>query len=353
MTKDSKDNRDNKDRKGAKDPRPLVASLACLLFLLSLTTPVHGEGNMKRLSKANLAKAREFVMTQARPLEQALYRFRFEGGSKEAVLAALAQHQNPDGGFGHALEPDLRAPESSVLATLRAMHVLGALQIPADHPVFKQALAYLSASFDDAKGVWRIIPPTAGAHPHAPWWSQEPLEKVFGGFKVIPRAEVLAYLYGSNSAAFSRAQRHDLTRQVIETLESTPDAELAAGVEGCARLYESNGLPADLKERLHKRLVNLVPATVEQDPTKWKQYCLKPLWLVRTPHSPFAPLLADAVQRNLDYEIDDQSADGSWAPNWSWYGTYPETWPAAEKDWRGVLTIQTLETLRAFDRIER
>ncbi len=34
----------------------------------------------------------------------------------ERVLAVLRTHQNPDGGFGGALEPDLRAPDSHPLA---------------------------------------------------------------------------------------------------------------------------------------------------------------------------------------------------------------------------------------------
>ena len=335
--------------------RPLrsLMSLASLMSLILMAqTPLLGEQNMKKLTKANLAKARNFIMTQARPLEQSLYRFRFEKGSKEAVLAALKEYQNPDGGFGKALEPDLRAPESSVLATLRGLYLLGTVETSCEHPMMALGLDYLAKTFDQAKAVWRIIPPTAGAHPHAPWWNQEPLDKVFGGFKVIPRAEILAFLYGCNSGAVSPTQRRHLARQVIETVESTPDAELAAGVEGCVRLFESGGLPRELRDRLYSRLLTLIPATVERDSAKWKQYCLKPLWLIRTPDSGFAGLLAESLQRNLDYEIENQSADGSWAPNWSWFGTYPETWPVAEKDWRGVLTVQTLETLQAFGRIE-
>src|SRR5512143_2702900 len=111
-------------------------------------TAIQAEGNVKKLSKANLAKSRDFIMREARPLEQAVYRFRFEGGSADAVLAALEHFRNPDGGFGKALEPDLRAPESSVLATMRALQALTALKTPADHPMVKRTMGYLSANFD-------------------------------------------------------------------------------------------------------------------------------------------------------------------------------------------------------------
>jgi len=47
--------------------------LAVLVGVSNLTT-IHAEGNVKKLSKANLAKSRDFIMREARPLEQALYR---------------------------------------------------------------------------------------------------------------------------------------------------------------------------------------------------------------------------------------------------------------------------------------
>ncbi len=314
----------------------------------------HGERQMKRmLGKARLMQARQFVMTQARPLDRALYQLQFEGGSAEAVLAELRAYQNPDGGFGKALEPDLRAPESSVLATLQAFHVFRALAAPSDHPAVKRALDYLAATFADGAATWRIIPRTAGSHPHAPWWAQETLDKTFGGGRIIPRAEVLAYLWTFAPSSFPLDRRLAVTRALVSDLESASGPDLAAGLEGCARLYECNGLPAEVRQRLHARLVALIPVTVEQDPAKWPQYCLKPLWLARTPESPFAGLLAESIARNLDYEIEQQAADGSWRPNWSWYGSYPETWPAAEREWSGALTVRTLETLRAFGRLER
>jgi hypothetical protein len=322
------------------------------LILMMAPTPCRGEKDMKRLSKAQLAKAREFIMTQARPLEQALFRFGFEGGSRQDVLAALADYQNGDGGFGKALEPDQRAPESSVLATIRALQLLTAIEAPRDDPLVKGAMTYLISTFDELRVVWPIIPPTAGAHPHAPWWNQETLEQAFGGFKVIPTAEVLGYLYTFGAPAFSPEQRLSVLQAVMKELESQTDAALAGGVECCSRLYESGGVPAEYKDRLYARLVRLIPAAVQQDPAKWKEYCTKPLWIVRTPASPFAGLLAESIERNLDYEIENQSRDGSWSPNWSWYGAYPDVWPTAEKEWRGVLTVQTLETLKAFGRIE-
>lgn len=62
------------------------------------------------LSKQAFETARSFLRTRARRLDQAVFEYRFEGGSASAVLDALGEYQNPDGGFGRALEPDLRTP---------------------------------------------------------------------------------------------------------------------------------------------------------------------------------------------------------------------------------------------------
>jgi hypothetical protein len=42
-----------------------------------------------------------------------------------SVVDALRGYRNPDGGFGHALEPDLRCPGSQPAPTLYALEMLG------------------------------------------------------------------------------------------------------------------------------------------------------------------------------------------------------------------------------------
>lgn len=63
-------------------------------------------------------------------------------------------------------------------------------------------------------------------------------------------------------------------------------------------------------------------------------------------------MIRPALEQNLDYEIEQQCEDGSWSPNWSWFGQFPEEWPTAEREWRGVLTLRTLRALQAFGRLK-
>src|SRR5580658_10368798 len=76
-----------------------------------------------------LAKARDFILRNARLLERRRFAAEFEGGPAAAVVTALAAYRNADGGFGAALEPDKRDPASQpvdVQFALETMDAVGA-----------------------------------------------------------------------------------------------------------------------------------------------------------------------------------------------------------------------------------
>ena len=68
--------------------------------------------------------AEDFIWRAARLLDRHRYALLFADGSAEPVLDALRGYRNADGGFGHALEPDLRCPGSQPAPTLHALDVL-------------------------------------------------------------------------------------------------------------------------------------------------------------------------------------------------------------------------------------
>jgi hypothetical protein len=79
----------------------------------------------------------------------------------------LRAYRNPDGGFGHALEPDIRAPTSEPSSTLHALGVLagvGAL----DDPMFGEAAAWVATIAEPDGGVPFSLPASA-AYPRAPF----------------------------------------------------------------------------------------------------------------------------------------------------------------------------------------
>ncbi|MGQ0668356.1 MAG: hypothetical protein ACT4PO_01550, partial [Actinomycetota bacterium] len=68
--------------------------------------------------------AERFVVSNARLLDRHRLAVLLHGAPVEPVLDALRAYRNSDGGFGHALEPDIRAPTSEPSSTLHALRVL-------------------------------------------------------------------------------------------------------------------------------------------------------------------------------------------------------------------------------------
>jgi hypothetical protein len=71
-----------------------------------------------------LSSAAAFLAGNARLIDRRRFDLVTGQGGGAAVLAALAAYRNPDGGFGWALEPDLRSPESQPAGAQHAFEVL-------------------------------------------------------------------------------------------------------------------------------------------------------------------------------------------------------------------------------------
>ena len=303
---------------------------------------------MKKLSTTAQEKITSFLSSaQVRPLEQALYRYHFENGTQADVMAALAQFQNPDGGFGHGMEPDVRLPDSSVIATSVAFQHLREVNAPADHPIVANGCRYLRESYNATTANWEIIPSNVDDAPHAPWW-------VYGEelshSPVNPRAEVLGYLY-DYPEHFPAEMRQQATDAVVGYLLDEANALEMHDLYCAIRLYETETLPEAIKAPLLERLKRVADKLVARDPAAWLEYGLQPLGIVSKPESPFAPAFRSEIELNLDFLIDQLNDTGYWNPNWSW-GHSPDAWAQAERDWRGVITLNNLLTLRNFGRLE-
>ncbi len=305
----------------------------------------------RKLTPDAFACARAYLLDHARPLERVLYRHFFEAGPIEDVYSALATYQNADGGFAHGLEPDLQSAHSSALATTIALQILCDVGVPLDHPLWAGAMDYLLATYDQAQQCWPIIPPSANDAPHAPWWTVDAqLAERFGGYLLNPRAEILGYLY-DDSTRVPPGLLDDVTQSVLTHLAAQPDALEQHDLLCCVRLAARRSLPEAVRMELMVKLQRSIACTVAVDPQTWAQYTLQPLAVAPSPESLFAGQLADALQANLDALIALQGEDGAWSPTWSWFGAYPHEWPAAERAWKGVLTLAALRQLDAFGRL--
>ena len=304
-----------------------------------------------KLSRDKQNAARGFIHDRGRPLERSLFAYHFEEGFQDNVLAELMKFQNPDGGFGHGLEPDFRVPDSSALATSTALQYLRETGAGADNSLVRKAIEYLLNLYDSEHQLWPIIPLHDNTAPHAPWWAYDPAKMArWSERRANPGAQIIAHLHYYRSLAPTDFLM-ECTEAMLFHLESLPDAMEMHDIGCYVFLAETKSLPEHMRTRIVGKIQRAIDCTLARERPQWESYGLKPLSVVASPDSPFAPRISAEIERNLDYEIERQDADGSWAPNWSWGGAFPKAWNDAEQEWRGVLTLQTLRTLRNFGRL--
>lgn len=236
---------------------------------------------MQMLTRSALQQARQFVFEHGRGLDQARYRFHFEAGPAGAVLDELARYQNPDGGFGNALEPDLRTPASSAVATSLAFSVLRELGVDATEPCVRRAVDYLLGSFDGDRKVWEIVPPQVEDAPHAPWWVYAEIGTTFDCCVLNPTAGLLGALY-DQPRLVPPDFLADLTEVVVDRVRSWP-AFSRDTFRVVLRLAESLGLPSSAGAALTTALLAAAPAAVESAPAAWREYNLQPLDAATSP----------------------------------------------------------------------
>jgi hypothetical protein len=300
----------------------------------------------KRLSDYAFGQAVDFMNVKARPLERAMLAYEFGQGSAETVVEELIQYRNEDGGFGYGLEPDLRTAASSAYATTIAMQYLVLLPDEAAKEPAEEALAYFRSTYDAAGQGWDLIPEAAEEAPRAPWWGYESVRTRphWGN----ANAEIAGYFlrYGSES---DRNFAEALTETAIQKLEEVKQLEFH---ELLCYLRLARFVASEQYGRMEPWLQASVQSNVVTDPAKWTGYGLQPIKVVTSPDSPYADMLSEAVQANLDFAVSKQTPEGCWMPEWSW-GQDEKEWAEAHTEWCGVLTLEKLRVLKAFGRIER
>lgn len=115
-------------------------------------------------------RALAFLDNEGRAVDAAWCRVATGNGvDRSAALREVAAYQNPDGGFGNQLEPDIAAPESNPFAARIALQILRAIEAPPTEPLVQRLLGWLVESQDDDGG-WRFAPAVYD-HALAPWFA--------------------------------------------------------------------------------------------------------------------------------------------------------------------------------------
>ncbi len=279
----------------------------------------------------DVAAASQFVWSSARLLDRHRFALLFGDGSADLVVATLRGYCNPDGGFGHAMEPDLRSPESQPSATLYALEALeeaGAL----DSSLAREAVAWVGSIADEDGGLPFALPGFE-AYPHSPWWSTSP-----GSFLTFAVA-ALVHRNGIADPWLDRATTW--AWRAIDAAESPSGYWL---VHACAFLdavgdeVRARDALASLAVRIAPELLAAVASTDEET--------LRPLDFSPRRGSRSRALFSDeAIAAHLDHLEAGQREDGGWM--FDWLAWSPEQTTA----WRGIVTIRALELLRDHGRL--
>jgi len=282
-----------------------------------------------------LARAEEFIWSNARLLERRLFAHQFKGAAAEPVRTALRAYQNEDGGFGNALEPDKRCPDSQPIDQELALHVLDDVGI--DAAAVGRMCDFL-VTISTSEGGVPFVLPTVRSAPRAPWWNTEddppaslnPTASIAGllhkhGFQHAWLDRATEYCWATIGA--SQLDEPHLIQAIITFLEHAPDQPRAR--------REFERVATSLFEH---ELVAIDPDTAG--------YVKMPLDYAPTPQSWCRRLFSDEViAEHLAALATRQQPDGGWPIAW------PPISPTCELEFRGIVTLAALRTLRAYGQL--
>ncbi|EHR63909.1 hypothetical protein SaccyDRAFT_5115 [Saccharomonospora cyanea NA-134] len=293
--------------------------------------------------RSGVDRARAFLLTHARPLERRLSEVVLtEVARPEAALAVLdllRGHRNADGGLGHALEPDVRAPTSQPLAVDFALDVVEQVldsptgdvdEVRAACRSFARSLVPYLESVTTPDGGVPIVVDSVAEFPRAAHWGD-------GRFPagLNPTAGIATRLRKAGMTAPWLDAADEFCRSRIESLTEW-DGHSMLNVVTYLGGVDDRGWAARQLDVVQARLAdlphfNLYPA---------EKYGVTPLDVAPRPDDPGRALFpAAAVEAHLDFCEAAQTDDGGWELSWEPPG------PAAELEWRGVLAVRNARLL--------
>jgi hypothetical protein len=199
-----------------------------------------------------------------------------------------------------------------------------------------EALGWIATIANDDGGIPFVLA-TAAAYPHAPWWTPtaDPPSSLLMTAGVLAAAHRLGlahpWMDGAAAYVWDALQSLSLSdpyafRYTVHFLDATPDRARA------------DAEIARLRTRVPADGVLKVEAGTEGE-------TLGALEVAPRPGHAGRALFPDAlIDQELGHLEDRQQPDGGWDFSWAAWN------PAAAFEWRGVVTLEALTTLRAYER---
>ncbi|MFF4241645.1 hypothetical protein ACFYYL_37775 [Actinomadura geliboluensis] len=280
----------------------------------------------------DIDKASDFMATHARLLDRRRFEQLTGDGDGDALLSALNAYRNPDGGYGHGLEPDLRSRTSQLGPALHAFEVFEELA-PATAPEAAALCDWLeSVALPDGGVPFALpVPDPAGC---APFWAGA--DTGSSSLQITAVVAAMAHRVGVHDKAVAghpwleRATRYCLdtvrAKDELHALELAFTLWLADAVEDTETI-------AALGRHIQESGCVHVQGGLEDE-------MMRPLDFAPYPGRPARALFKDeVVQAELRRLDEEQQDDGGWRVDFTSYS------PAAELEWRGHQTVKAVSIL--------
>lgn len=285
-----------------------------------------------------LVRAKEFIYNYARLLDRKRYEYHFEGGSSQEVIDVLRTYQNQDGGFGNALEPDIRCPQSQPVPTEMALSIMD--EVNHFDPVMIQDIAKYLQSISLEQGSVPYVFKHASEYSHAPWWSTE--DDTQPSINPIGRIVGLLYKQRAYTDLFQEDWFMKHEQYIWKYIEhETPHGyhDLIQLITFMENVSDQNKVEA-YQPLLDKHLQQ--PGVIERN-LQAEGYVQKVLdWCPLSSSYPTKFVTDEELQAHLTYLLEQQQDDGGWPIN------FPAVSIGTECEWRGWVTVDRLRTLRSY-----
>ncbi|EDP69976.1 hypothetical protein FBALC1_10602 [Flavobacteriales bacterium ALC-1] len=296
------------------------------------------------LPKNDFLKARDFILTNARMIERRLFDFHFSNGDMNGVFHSLYAYRNPDGGFGHGMEPDTASPESQPLFSIMALETLDEVGYLTKEIILKDFMPYFVSITTEKGGIpWMFRPKSdypceghfktvkewAALSTTAPLlgilekyeidipWMKKAEQFVWSEFERIKDKHVFCYLCVPRWLTFLKyTKSQDKAKKTINDLKNW---------------ILKNGIICE-----------------DKSDEGWGLYG-KPHSLNYATSSGsilYSLFTKETIESDLKELINKQKNDGRWD---TWYGISEGT----KLEWAGIQTLWVLKTLKNYDKIEK
>ncbi|WP_449621185.1 hypothetical protein [Robertmurraya sp. Marseille-Q9965] len=307
-----------------------------------------------KISKEIFEKSSSWIKRNARPLEVARWEFNFEGGSKGKVIEYLSAFQNEDGGFGHGIEPDFWSPYSSPMATWAAGQILIEVDADKDEEVVKSMIEYLIKTNQRDTGMWLASLSENNQYPHAPWWQWT--EGVQENWMFNPGAELAGFLvhWSSEQSEASKIGWLSIEKAINRLMNAAEmDKHELNNYQQLLKVLHLNEATFNSKiqfslTEVSNKIIELIKLCVEREVSAWSAgYKPLPLDFIKSPNHSLCEEFKDLIEQNLNFYVDSLSEEGTWDISWEW-GSYPEEFAVARRQWKGILTVDRYKVLKSF-----